>query len=70
MQFEWDPAKNLVNWHCEEGALLMVAHTITERQEDGALIEVMRVIKARPASRRERKIYEDENGWIHSGNFA
>ncbi|MGO9112218.1 MAG: BrnT family toxin [Thermoguttaceae bacterium] len=46
-----------------EGVLLLtVAHTVTEELGDGTLIEVIRIISARPATRKERRRYEDENG--------
>ncbi len=42
--------------------LLMVAHTTKEMTEETTSIEVVRVITARPATRKERRRYEDENG--------
>ena len=45
-----------------EGLLLLtVAHTCEER-DDGTSVEVIRIISARPATRKERRRYEDENG--------
>jgi uncharacterized DUF497 family protein len=42
-----------------EGVLmLMVAHTVREQDD----IEVIRIISARLANRRERRRYEQENG--------
>ncbi len=41
--------------------LLMVAHTVMEVDEHGETVEVMRIISARHASRKERQRYEDEN---------
>ena len=42
-----------------EGVLmLLVAHTVRERDD----IEVIRIILARSANRRERRRYEEENG--------
>jgi uncharacterized protein len=41
--------------------LLVVAHTILEQREQGALIEVFRIISARYADKYEKRIYEDEN---------
>ncbi len=41
--------------------LLMVAHTAREADEHGEMIEVMRIVSARRASRKERQRYEDEN---------
>ncbi len=42
--------------------LLMVAHTVYEKDEHGGTIEVIRIISARQASRKERQRYEEENG--------
>jgi uncharacterized DUF497 family protein len=38
--------------------MLMVAHSIEENEQ----LEVIRIISARRANRREEKRYEDENG--------
>ena len=38
--------------------LVLVAHTLTEEVEHGELVEVIRVISARRATRRERRQYE------------
>ena len=40
--------------------LLIVAHTITEEDEDGQLSETIRIISARKADKSERKRYEEE----------
>ena len=46
-----------------EGVLLLaVAHTVREERDDGILVDVIRIISARPATRKERRRYEDENG--------
>jgi hypothetical protein len=46
-----------------EGSLvLMVVHTIWEEDANGGFVEVIRVISARQASRKERETYEDESG--------
>jgi uncharacterized DUF497 family protein len=42
--------------------LLAVAHTVIEERDQGAAVEVIRIISARRASRKERRRYEDENG--------
>ncbi len=42
--------------------LLTVAHTSREERDDGTEVEVIRIISARPATRKERRRYEDENG--------
>ncbi|MFQ8433737.1 BrnT family toxin [Amaricoccus sp. W119] len=39
--------------------LLLVAHTVREDDENGRPVEVVRVISARAATRRERRRYED-----------
>ena len=41
--------------------LMMVAHTVREEDANGATIEIIRIISARYASRKEQKIYEHEN---------
>ena len=46
-----------------EGLLLLtVAHTVEEELADGSSVDVIRIISARPATRKERRRYEDENG--------
>ena len=42
--------------------VLLVAHTITDEDADGTLIETIRIISARRATRSERKRYEEESG--------
>jgi hypothetical protein len=44
--------------------LLLVAHTVREDIGGGsdANVEIIRIISARKATSKERKIYEDENG--------
>jgi len=41
--------------------MLLVAHTITETDEDGKPVEHIHLISARRATRQERKRYETEN---------
>lgn len=41
--------------------VLLVAHTITEDDQDGTPVEVIRIISARRATPKERKHYEHEN---------
>jgi uncharacterized DUF497 family protein len=41
--------------------LLTVAHTVREKSDDGAEVEIIRIISARRATRKERRRYEDEN---------
>jgi uncharacterized DUF497 family protein len=40
--------------------LLMVAHTTRNEDEDGQSIEIIRIISARAADRKERRRYEQE----------
>ena len=44
----------------EGRVLLLVAHTVRDEDEDGEAIEVVRIISARAADRRERRRYEQE----------
>ena len=44
----------------EGRVLLLVAHTFRDEDEDGEAIEVVRIISARAAARRERRRYEQE----------
>jgi uncharacterized DUF497 family protein len=41
--------------------LLMVAHTAREVDKHGEAFDVMRIVSARRASRKERQRYEEEN---------
>jgi uncharacterized DUF497 family protein len=41
--------------------LVMMAHTVREENRQGAMVEVIRIISARYASRKERLRYEHEN---------
>lgn len=41
--------------------LLVVVHTVREEGEDDTLVEVIRIISARLATRKERRRYEEEN---------
>jgi uncharacterized DUF497 family protein len=41
--------------------LLTIAHTVREMSADDTTVEVIRIISARPATRKERRRYEDEN---------
>jgi uncharacterized protein len=40
--------------------LLMVAHTIQDVDENGEMLEIIRIISARHADRKERRRYEQE----------
>ena len=40
--------------------LLVVAHTVQDYEEDGQPIEIIRIISARAADRKERRRYEQE----------
>jgi hypothetical protein len=42
--------------------ILVVAHTVTEEDDDGESAEVIRIISARRATTRERRRYENEDG--------
>ncbi len=46
----------------EDLLLLTVAHTVREERDDGTWVDVIRIISARHATRKERRRYEDENG--------
>ena len=41
--------------------MLLVVHTMRDEDEDGQLVEVIRIISAREADRRERRRYEQES---------
>jgi len=41
--------------------LMMVAHTVREGDPHDAIIEVIRIISARYASRKEQRLYEHKN---------
>jgi uncharacterized DUF497 family protein len=45
----------------EDLLLLTVAHTVKEERDDGKWVDVIRIISARTATRKERRRYEDEN---------
>lgn len=45
----------------QEYLLLLVAHTIRDEDEEDQTIEVIRIISARAAERKERRRYEQEN---------
>jgi len=42
--------------------LLVIVHTITEEDDEDRTIEVIRIISARRADRKERQRYENEAG--------
>jgi uncharacterized DUF497 family protein len=42
--------------------LVMVAHTVLETWEQGGLTETFEIISARYADKKDRRIYENENG--------
>ena len=46
--------------------LLLVAHTVREVNEAGSQTESMRIISARPATRKEKQRYEAENRSFHT----
>ena len=45
----------------ENHLLLLVAHTVHDEDEAGQPIEIIRIISARAADRKERRRYEQEN---------
>jgi len=40
--------------------LLLVAHTVSEVNKDGQVIDIIRIVSARAADRKERRRYEQE----------
>ena len=42
--------------------ILVVAHTVTQADDDGGSVEIIRIISARRATPRERRRYESETG--------
>lgn len=44
----------------ERGLLLLVAHTLYEIEQVGSVVEIVRIISARIATRAERQRYEQE----------
>jgi len=46
----------------DDWLLLAVTHTVREEREEGEWVEIVRIISARQATRKERRRYEDENG--------
>ncbi len=44
----------------EGRVLLLVAHTVGDEDEDGEPVEIIRIISARAADRKERRRYEQE----------
>ena len=53
-------------WHAfgmtADGLVLMVVHTILEDQESLVSVDIIRIISARQATRRERRTYESQHG--------
>jgi uncharacterized protein len=45
----------------EDLLILTVAHAVREENAEGTSVDVFRIISARPATRKERRRYEDEN---------
>jgi uncharacterized DUF497 family protein len=41
--------------------VLAVAHSVREERDQGTSVEIIRIISARQATRKERRRYEDEN---------
>lgn len=44
----------------EGDVLLLMAHTVREEHENGSVVEIIRIISARKADRKERRRYEQE----------
>ena len=44
----------------EGTVLLLVAHTVREEDENGEFAEIIRIVSARTADRKERRRYEQE----------
>jgi uncharacterized DUF497 family protein len=44
----------------EKHLLLLVAHTVADEDHDGEYVEVVHIISARKADRKERRRYEEE----------
>ena len=40
--------------------LLLVAHTVFDDEDDGQAVEIIRIVSARRADRRERQRYEED----------
>ena len=40
--------------------LLLVAHTVFDNEDDGQAVEIIRIVSARRADRRERQRYEED----------
>lgn len=53
----WQTFGRVGNW-----LLMMVAHTVREVDSAGTTIELIRIITARYATRKEKQRYERENG--------
>jgi len=53
-------------WHAfgmtMDAVVLAVVHTTSEERQDGSWLEVVRIISARQASRKEKKVYEEQDG--------
>ncbi len=41
--------------------LVVVAHTVREADQDGRMVEIIRIISARVATRQERRRHEEQN---------
>lgn len=42
--------------------VLLVAHTVLDDDEEGTPVEIVRIVSARKADRKERRFYEQESG--------
>lgn len=54
-----------VRWHAigstSDGLMLMVVHTILEEKDSNKLIDIIRIISARRATRKEKRTYEEQH---------
>lgn len=55
-----------VRWHAfgatSDGLVMMVVHTAIEEQEGETPMDIIRIISARRATRKERRTYEEQYG--------
>jgi uncharacterized DUF497 family protein len=58
MRFEWDAAKNRSNQKKVREAVLLVVHVYREENPNGE--EIIRIISAREADPRERRVYLEQ----------
>jgi uncharacterized DUF497 family protein len=59
-------ALGVVSRNSRDLVLLLVAHTIRDEFRTDGYFETIRIISARKATPEERRVYEDENGSLHT----